>query len=201
MLRFTFRVHYRIRRHLPIWGEVGEHLERSGVFVCGVVGVGFFLKEFYNDKTIAIAVFSALALFVCGVFLAHGAVWFWGRCEVRDVMLGKVHEGRMRILPGAEVEEEGGGEVGDEVLEEEEEEVMPHDPRRVNRESYIEDDQVGMSISRSSSPNLLDDSISNYNPVSVSQAVAAARREIEEERILDEGEERRGEDYQWAVRG
>lgn len=78
---------------------------------------------------------------------------------------------------------------------------MPHDPRRVNRESYIEDDQVGMSISRSSSPNLLNDSISNYNPVSVSQAVAAARREIEEERILDEGEERRGEDYQWAVRG
>lgn len=30
-------------------------------------------------------------------------------------MLGKVHEGRMRILPGAEAEEEGGRGVGDQV--------------------------------------------------------------------------------------
>ncbi|GMH81633.1 hypothetical protein TrVE_jg12562 [Triparma verrucosa] len=261
MLIFTYRIENLIRNNRAIGGEVWGHLERSGVFVCGVVGVGFFLKEFYKDIAVAICVFTSvwgfevfnvvsvrseegvvfanlgffmdfmvfnvyylscergfvrLALVTCLLFLAHGGVWFWGRCEVRDVLTGKVHEGRMRILPGAE--EEGTGIAYVERVESEGIISNP-DPTRVNRESYIEDDEVGLSISRSSSPELTanaNDNSFNSRSVSVSQAVAAARREIEEERILEEergggggvgggrsgvgGWTQRGEDYEWAVR-
>ena len=125
----------------------------------------------------------------------------------------------MRILPGAE-EEEGTGVAYVERVESEGIISNP-DPTRVNRESYIEDDEVGLSISRSSSPELTadaNDNSFNSRSVSVSQAVAAARREIGEERISEEergggggggvgggrsgvgGWTQRGEDYEWAIR-
>ena len=62
MLRFTYQLQHHINNNLPYWSLVFTHLVESLVFVPIIVGIHFFLVEFFSDQLVSVCV----RLFVIG---------------------------------------------------------------------------------------------------------------------------------------
>jgi hypothetical protein len=54
MLRFTHQLQHHIRNDLPYWSLVFSHLVESLVFVPIIVGIHFFLVEFFSDQLVSL---------------------------------------------------------------------------------------------------------------------------------------------------
>ena len=63
MLRFTHQLQHYIRHDLPYWSLVLSHLVESLVFVPIIVGIHFFLVEFFSDQLVSEGMYGVL-LFV-----------------------------------------------------------------------------------------------------------------------------------------
>jgi len=68
MLEFTLQLQIRVRSRLPLGGLILGHVLENLVFVPILVGMIFFLIEFYGDKFLAFMVLSMV--WVCEVFSA-----------------------------------------------------------------------------------------------------------------------------------
>jgi hypothetical protein len=64
MLRFTHQLQHHIHHNLPYWSLVLSHLVDSLIFVPIIVGIHFFLVEFFSDQLV-----SLLWLWVCGAHI------------------------------------------------------------------------------------------------------------------------------------
>ncbi len=56
MLRFTHQLQHHIRNDLPYWTLVFTHLVESLVFVPIILGIHFFLVEFFSDQLVSVVV-------------------------------------------------------------------------------------------------------------------------------------------------
>ncbi|XP_042454964.1 membralin-like protein At1g60995 isoform X2 [Zingiber officinale] len=83
MLRFTVQLQHHARNHLPTFQLIFVHVIESLVFVPIMIGILFFLFEFYDDQLLAILVltlvwlcelFTMIRFFLCG-FFRNGSIY------------------------------------------------------------------------------------------------------------------------------
>lgn len=77
MLRFTHQLQHCIRHDLPYWQLVFSHLVESLVFVPIIVGIHFFLVEFFSDQLVCCLLLSPqhfLSIFV--VYFSFAAITY-----------------------------------------------------------------------------------------------------------------------------
>ncbi|MBA0782115.1 hypothetical protein Gotri_002979 [Gossypium trilobum] len=109
MLKFTVQLQHHARHRLPTFQLIFVHVIESLVFVPIMIGILFFLFEFYDDQLLAFMVlilvwlcelfilirslslslslslsirFSYLALSTTAAFMQHLILYFWNRFEV-----------------------------------------------------------------------------------------------------------------------
>ena len=71
MLKFTFILHYRVRNTVPYWDLVTSHVIEIFIFIPIIVGIMFFLNEFYaGDRLIGF-----LTLTVVWMAEVYSVIW------------------------------------------------------------------------------------------------------------------------------
>ncbi|KAA3468073.1 membralin-like isoform X1 [Gossypium australe] len=104
MLKFTVQLQHHARHRLPTFQLIFVHVIESLVFVPIMIGILFFLFEFYDDQLLAfmcsdtninevfssilfalLSGFSYLALSTAAAFMQHLILYFWNRFEVPAV--------------------------------------------------------------------------------------------------------------------
>eukprot|EP00985_Skeletonema_marinoi_P009857 scaffold4635_cov195-Skeletonema_marinoi.AAC.7 len=114
MLEFTLQLKDRVRNRLPLAGLVVRHVLENLVFVPIMVGMIFFLIEYYGgDKFLAFSVlsmvwlcevFSAISIRYASLastvlFLFHTILFFWNRYELPALHAGLISSQSPRASP------------------------------------------------------------------------------------------------------